>query len=86
MLLAAKVTAQQQLHPTAMVLLLLRYPSHPSREQPRPLWPAACQTLSPFLALLLGCVCSLQRSSPDITLSGTACSSSSTSPLRTRGV
>lgn len=59
MLPAAQVTAQQQLYPTAMVLLFLRFPSpHLSREQHRPLWPAACrgQTLSPFLALLLGCL------------------------------
>lgn len=80
MLPAAQVTAQQQLHPTAMVLLLLRYPSpHLSREQHRSLRPAACQgqTLSLFLVLLLGCLCSLQRSSHDVTLSGTACSWSS---------
>lgn len=54
MLPAAQVTVQQQqLHPTTMVLLVLRYPS---REQPWPLQPAACagQTQSPFSALLLG--------------------------------
>lgn len=64
---AAQVTAQQQLHPTATVLLLLRYPSPQlSREQHRSLRPAACQgqTLFLFLVLLLGHLCSLQRCHP----------------------
>lgn len=50
---AAQVTAQQQSHPTAMGLLLLRYPSpHLSREQHRP--PLASSLSGADLVPLLG--------------------------------